>query len=271
MKMNTKAMMPLMAVGAITLGACNSGSTPPATDATSTTNAVPSGGATAATGTSAAATDTFQTSAGALKVTPIHHASTLLQLGDKTIYVDPWTEGKLDGLPKADYIFISDIHPDHLDTAAIDALKKDSTVLVGPPPVSEKKTMGVVLKNGDTHDFGAFKVEAVPMYNLTRGPEAGKLFHDKGRGDGFVFTFGDKRVYFSGDTECIPEMKALQKIDVAFVCMNLPYTMPVNEAAECVKAFKPKVVFPYHYRGSNLDDFKKAVGDASEVRERSWY
>ena len=136
----------------------------------------------------AGTSDTFDTSAGPLKVTPIHHASTLLEIGGKTIYVDPWSEGKLDGLPKADYIFISDIHPDHLDPAAIDKLKKDGTILVGPAAVSEKRTMTVVLKNGDAHDFGAFKVEAIPMYNLTRGPEAGKLFHDKGRGDGFVFT-----------------------------------------------------------------------------------
>jgi L-ascorbate metabolism protein UlaG (beta-lactamase superfamily) len=111
------------------------------------------------------------------------------------------------------------------------------------------------------------------MYNLQRGPSPGKFFHDKGRGDGFVFTFGDKRVYVSGDTECIPEMKALKKIDVAFVCMNLPYTMPPSEAAECVKAFAPKVVFPYHHRGSNLDEFTKPLSStpAIDVRVRDWY
>jgi L-ascorbate metabolism protein UlaG (beta-lactamase superfamily) len=231
-------------------------------------------------------TDTFETSAGSLKVTPIKHASTLLELGGSkpaVIYVDPWSQGNYDGLPKADYIFISDIHPDHMDPAAIDKVRKDSTVLVAPPAVKDalasdkvaagKDKINVILKNGDSHDFGAFKVDAVPMYNLERGPSPGKLFHDKGRGDGFVFTFGDKRVYFSGDTECTPEMKALPKIDVAFVCMNLPYTMPPAEAAECVKAFKPKVVFPYHFRDQDPNAFATMMKDTPgvEVRVRTWY
>ncbi len=108
------------------------------------------------------------------------------------------------------------------------------------------------------------------MYNLVRGPSAGKLYHDKGRGNGYVFTFGETRVYVSGDTECTPEMKALKKIDVAFVCMNLPYTMPPAEAATCIDAFKPKVVIPFHYKGSNLGELE-AVHGGSEVRKRDWY
>ena len=125
------------------------------------------------------------------------------------------------------------------------------------------------------------------MYNLVRGPEAGKLFHDKGRGNGYVVTFGDKRVYLSGDTECTPEMKALTEIDVAFVCMNLPYTMTPEEAAGCVAAFDPKVVYPYHYGESDLTKFSSALAAeqgkdakaegqvahpvASEIRLRDWY
>jgi L-ascorbate metabolism protein UlaG (beta-lactamase superfamily) len=111
------------------------------------------------------------------------------------------------------------------------------------------------------------------MYNKKRGPGGGKMFHDKGRGNGYVVTFGDKKVYLSGDTECIDEMKSLRDIDVAFVCMNLPYTMPPAEAAECIKAFKPRVVFPYHFRGSNLDELRSALADEKgiEVRVRSWY
>src|SRR5262249_5715646 len=145
-----------VALAATLLAACSK-STPPAADSTMTTNAVPSA-TPAAEGASGA--DTFETSAGPLKVTPGHHATTVLDLGGEAVVVDPWSEGKLDAIPKADFIFISDIHPDHLDPAAIDKLKKDTTVLVGPPAVSEKRTMKVVLKNGDTHDFGAFKVEA---------------------------------------------------------------------------------------------------------------
>lgn len=111
------------------------------------------------------------------------------------------------------------------------------------------------------------------MYNLSRGPTPGKLFHDKGRGNGYVFTFGKTRVYVSGDTECTPEMRALKNIDVAFVCMNLPYTMPPAEAATCVNTFKPKVLFPFHHKGSNLDDLAAAVKPENnvEIRRRDWY
>jgi L-ascorbate metabolism protein UlaG (beta-lactamase superfamily) len=159
-----------------------------------------------------------------------------------------------------------------MDPGMLDKVKKPSTVVVASVGVTDKIPAVTVMSNGDKKSFGDFEVEAVPMYNMVRGPAAGKLYHDKGQGDGFVFTFGDRRVYVSGDTECTPEMKALANIDVAFVCMNLPYTMPPKEAAECVNAFKPKVVYPYHYRGSNLDEFKSAVtAPGVEVRVRNWY
>jgi L-ascorbate metabolism protein UlaG (beta-lactamase superfamily) len=218
-------------------------------------------------------TDRFPTSQGELVVTPIVHGTVLLEHGGKQIYIDPWSQGKYDGLPKADIIFVTDIHQDHLDTAAIDKVKKDGTVIVGPPAVAEKLPGIVVLKNGESKDLGGLTALAVPMYNKKRGPSEGKLFHDKGRGNGYVLTFGDRKVYLSGDTECVDEMKALKDIDVAFVCMNLPYTMPPAEAAECIKAFRPKVVFPYHYRESNLDELTKALeGEKGiEVRKRAWY
>jgi len=229
-------------------------------------------------------TDTFATSKGELGVTPIHHGSFLFEFAGKVIYVDPaifeedlgnprFGDARFASLPKADYIFITDIHHDHQDPHAISLVKKDATVLVGPPAVGEKTPLTVTLKNDETKDFGGFSVATIPMYNLTRGPSPGKLFHDKGRGNGYVFTFGDKRVYVSGDTECTPEMRALKNIDVAFVCMNLPYTMAPAEAAECVKAFKPKVVFPFHHRDSNLSEFESPVRAAgtTEVRIRPWY
>ena len=221
-------------------------------------------------------TDTFPTAVGDLTVTPIHHASLLLRVAGKAIYVDPAAEdASYEGLPKADYVFVTDIHGDHMDPVGLAKVTKDDTIIVAPPAVNEKMKAGVVLKNGDTHDFTTFKVEAVPMYNLTRGPDAraGKVFHDKGRGNGYVFTFGKTRLYVSGDTECTPEMKALKNIDVAFVCMNLPYTMPPAEAAACVNAFKPKVLFPFHHKGSNLDELTTAVKPESktEIRKRDWY
>ena len=194
--------------------------------------------------------DTLATSQGDLTITPIHHATVMFQFQGKTIYVDPWSDGDLSGLPKGDGVFITDIHPDHTSTRRRSSLLVGpATVVVGPPAVGAKTKLSVTLPNGESKQVGPVGAVAVPMYNLVRGPEAGKFFHDKGRGDGYVLTFGDKRVYLSGDTECTPEMKALKNIDVAFVCMNLPYTMPPEEAATCIQAFRPKIVIPYHYKG----------------------
>lgn len=187
--------------------------------------------------------------------------------------VDPWSKGAVDKLPKADLLLITDVHFDHFDKDAIGKVKKDSTVVIAPEAVAKDLPGAKVMKNGETITAAGFSLTAIPMYNKVRGPEAGKLYHDKGRGNGYVITFGDKKVYLSGDTECTDEMKALKNIDVAFVCMNLPYTMPPAEAAQCIAAFKPKVVYPYHYRDSNLGDLTKALeGEkAVEVRLRNWY
>jgi L-ascorbate metabolism protein UlaG (beta-lactamase superfamily) len=139
--------------------------------------------------------------------------------------------------------------------------------------VAKTVSEATVINNGESKILEGIKVEAIPMYNLVRGPSAGKLYHDKGRGNGYILTIGGKRVYISGDTECTPEMKALKNIDVAFVCMNLPYTMPPEEAAECVRAFRPKIVYPYHYRNSDLNVLAKALKSERgiEVRMRNWY
>ncbi len=221
---------------------------------------------------SAFAAETFSTGAGTLELTPIQHASLMIKAGGKVLYVDP-AQGSYDGLPQADYILLTDIHGDHMVPAVVDKLKKPSTVILAPKAVAATVTAAQVIANGETRTIGDFKVEAIPMYNLTRGPAAGQLYHDKGRGNGYVVTYGGKRFYFSGDTEVIPEMKALKNIDVAFVCMNLPYTMTPQEAAEGVRAFHPAVVYPYHFRGSDTAAFAKALeGSGVEVRLRSdWY
>src|SRR6516225_4263638 len=219
----------------------------------------------------AAAPEEFSTSAGKLQLTPIQHASLMIQAGGKVMYLDP-AQGKYDGLPKADYILITDIHGDHLSPPTINKLKKADTVIVAPKAVAAQVAGAKVLGNGEKTTVGPFAVEAIPMYNLTRGPSSGQLFHDKGRGNGYIVTYGGKRFYFSGDTEAIPEMKALKNIDVAFVCMNLPYTMTPQEAAEGVRAFHPAIVYPYHYMGSDLNAFAKALdGSGIEVRLRNWY
>ena len=217
------------------------------------------------------APETFPTSAGNLSITPIQHASLMIQAGGKVLYVDP-AQGSYDNMPQADYILITDIHGDHLVPAVIDKLKKAGTVIVTPKAVAEKVPGAKVISNGEKTTAGPFTVEAVPMYNMKRGPSAGQLFHDKGRGNGYIVTYGGKRFYFSGDTEAIPEMKALKNIDVAFVCMNLPYTMTPQEAAEAVKAFHPAIVYPYHYMGSDTNEFAKALaGTGIDVRLRDWY
>jgi L-ascorbate metabolism protein UlaG (beta-lactamase superfamily) len=221
---------------------------------------------------SATAPQTFPTPAGDVKITPLNHASTLIEAGGKTIYLDPAKPAKFAGRAKADLILITDIHPDHMDPASIAELSQPGTEVLAPPAVVETVTNAKPIANGETKTWQTWSIEAIPAYNLTRGPAPGKLFHDKGRGNGYVLTYGGKRFYFSGDTEGIPEMRALKNIDVAFVCMNLPYTMPPDEAADAVRAFHPKVVIPYHYRGSDLTTFQKRLEDTGiEVRLLDWY
>jgi len=217
--------------------------------------------------------DTFETSLGPLVVTPIWHGTVSFVLGDTTIVVDPWSKAPADRLPKADLVLITDIHPDHLDAAAIEHVRNADTVIMGPKAVADQVPATVTIANGQEQTFRGIGIRAIPMYNEQRGPKPGSVYHDKGRGNGYVLRFGDTKVYLSGDTECTSEMRALQDIDLALVCMNLPYTMPPEEAATCIKAFKPKVVTPYHYRGSDLGVLERALEGVSgiELRIRDYY
>lgn len=226
-----------------------------------------------------AAPDMLATPAGDLTIQPIYHGTVVFELGGKTWIVDPWTKAPL-GDRKADVILITDIHPDHLDPAAIAQVRNEGTVVVAPKAVADelgdKAKVDMVLGNDETKEVGGAKVTGVAMYNLTRGPEAGKLFHDKGRGNGYIIELGAgadaKRIYVAGDTECTDEMKALKDIDVAFLPMNLPYTMTPEEAAVCVTAFKPGILYPYHYGTSDLASLDAALKDSgTELRKRDWY
>jgi L-ascorbate metabolism protein UlaG (beta-lactamase superfamily) len=218
----------------------------------------------------AASPEEFATSAGAVIITPIQHASLMFTAGGKVVYVDP-AQGSYDGLPQADFIFLTDNHGDHFVPATIDKLKKTGTIIVAPKVVAERLPGSTVMSNGETKAIGPFQVEAIPMYNL-KPADNGTTFHEKGRGNGYIVGFGGKRFYFAGDTEGIPEMRALKNIDVAFIPMNLPYTMTAEAAADAVKAFHPKVVFPYHYRGQDTKVFAKALeGTGIDVRLRDWY
>jgi L-ascorbate metabolism protein UlaG (beta-lactamase superfamily) len=209
---------------------------------------------------------------GDVRITPITHASLQIEYGDRVIHVDPTSAGDYSKAKQADLILITDIHQDHLDPAAIARIRKAGAPVVAPAAAADKIENPTVIANGETKTVAGVNIEAVPMYNLQRGPAAGQLFHTKGRGNGYLLTLGAKRVYIAGDTECTPEMRALKDIDIAFIPMNLPYTMPPSEAAECVKAFRPKVVYPYHYRGQNPEEFKAALkGEPIEVRLLNWY
>ena len=217
-------------------------------------------------------TQTFQTSAGPVRITPIYHASLVIEAAGKVIYIDPAKPANFSGLPKADLILITHAHSDHMDPGSIEQIRKPGTEILAPPAVVQTVTTANPITNGEKRVWNGWTIDAVPMYNLKRGPAPGKLYHPKGWGNGYVLTYGGKRFYFSGDTEDIPEMRALKNIDVAFICMNLPYTMPPEEAAEAVKAFHPKVAIPYHYRGQDITIFKKALaGTGIDVRLLNWY
>jgi L-ascorbate metabolism protein UlaG (beta-lactamase superfamily) len=202
--------------------------------------------------------------------TPIRHASFVIQSDQVTIFVDPVDTDAFKKFSEPDIILVTDIHGDHLKPDVIAALRAKDTVVIGPKAVTEQIDDGTTLANGKSKQLGDTTVEAIPMYNLT---EERLKFHEKGRGNGYVVTLGGNRIYISGDTEDIPEMRALEDIDYAFVCMNLPYTMTVEQAASAVLEMKPRVVYPYHYRGSDMKKFAELVGKDKdiEIRQLDWY
>ena len=217
------------------------------------------------------------------EVHPISHATMVLQWDGATIYVDPVGGGAaFEGHPAPDLILVTDIHGDHLNVETLQAVSVAKTKMMVPQAVADKLPASFdaqvdVLNNGEFKERFGFSVEAIPMYNLR---EEALQFHTKGRGNGYVIEKDGKRVYISGDTEDIPEMRALKDIDVAFVCMNLPYTMTELQAAKAVVAFKPKEIYPYHYRGKGMmSDVKKfkgwimksGVGPEIKVVQLDWY
>jgi L-ascorbate metabolism protein UlaG (beta-lactamase superfamily) len=217
-------------------------------------------------------TQTFATSAGPVKITPIYHATAKITAGKDVIVIDPAPPAKLDGVGPADLILITDIHGDHMNADNVKALTKDGTVVIVPAAVIDTISRAKLIGNGDTTDWHKWKITAVPMYNIKHKQPNGQPFHDKGRGNGYVLNYGGKNFYFAGDTEGTPEMRALKNIDVAFIPMNLPYTMTPDEAADAVKAFHPKVAIPYHYKGQDINVFKKDLeGSGVEVRLLDWY
>jgi L-ascorbate metabolism protein UlaG (beta-lactamase superfamily) len=217
--------------------------------------------------------DVFQTSQGELRITLFKHASLMLTWNGKVIQVDPVsTSAEYASLPKADLILITHAHSDHFDPQAISLLETDKTEII----LTEKalaKVQGTVMGNGDTRTVDGLKVEAVPAYNLVHMRSPNVPYHPPGEGNGYILNLGDLRLYIAGDTENTPEMKALRNIDVAFLPMNLPYTMTPEMVADAVRAFRPKVVYPYHYRGTDPQRLVELLKDTPgvEVRVRNIY
>ena len=192
--------------------------------------------------------DVIPTSAGDLQVTFVGHGTLMLGFGGKVIHVDPFAKlADYSTLPKADLILITHAHGDHLDPAALAAVRTPATQVVVAPVCEGKVEGAIVLHNGERRQVAGIDILAVPAYNIVQKRKDGTPYHPKGEGNGYVLTFGDTRVYIAGDTENVPEMKALKNIAVAFLPMNLPYTMTPEMVADAARAFRPRVLYPYHY------------------------
>lgn len=216
-----------------------------------------------------------------IDIQPVSHGTMVLNWNNITIYVDPVGGAEaFNEYEKPQIILVTDIHGDHLNVETLSAISTEQTTLIAPKAVVDKLPENLlaqiqVLNNGEIYDYKYLQLEAIPMYNLR---EEALKFHEKGRGNGYVLQMGDQRVYISGDTEDIPEMRALENIDIAFVCMNLPYTMTPESAADAVIEFGPKKVYPFHYRGteglSDVAKFKELVEAGNPevtVVQLDWY
>ena len=244
--------------------------------------------------------DAIPAAGGEISIQPLAHATMQITHGRRIILIDPALDGVLPpppippgappppppppappgadrtaryrGLPKATIILITHGDEDHFATEAVTRQRTAATRIVAPSGVAARLSGATAIANGERIVVDGIQIEAVPMYNQRRGPGPGTLFHAKGQGNGYVLTIGQKRLYVSGDTECTPEVRSLKGIDVAFLPMNLPFTMTADEAADCALAFKPGIVYPYHYAGQDVRRFAAALTDARiEVRTRNWY
>ena len=214
-------------------------------------------------------TDVVKTAGGKLEITFIGHGTLMFTFGGKIIHVDPFSRlTDYSKLPQADMILLTHEHRDHLDLKALDNLRADKTKLILTKNCAQQVNGGIIMQNGDVKTVDGLKIEAVPAYNLVHMHSEGVPFHPKGNGNGYVITFGDIRIYVAGDTENIPEMKQLKDIDVAFLPMNLPYTMTPEMVADAARAFKPKVLYPYHYGKTAPSKLIELMKDTPDVEIR---
>ena len=210
-------------------------------------------------------TDTFDAMGTPLKITFVGHATLMITYGDRVIHIDPVNrEADYTTMPKADLILITHEHGDHLDPNAIASIRKPTTVVLTNESVASKLD-ATVIRNGESLSVLGIRVEAVPAYNTTPDRER---FHPKSRDNGYVLTFADKRVYVAGDTENIPEMADLHDIDIAFLPMNQPYTMTPQQVASAARAFKPKILYPYHFGDTDVTELQRLLGSDRDIEIR---
>jgi L-ascorbate metabolism protein UlaG (beta-lactamase superfamily) len=214
-------------------------------------------------------TDTLTTSQGDLTITFIGHGTLYFTFGGMVIHVDPWTQlADYSKLPPADLILITHEHIDHLDPKAIELIRTDSTAVVLTERCAERIAGGIIMHNGDVDTVRGIPIEAVAAYNIVHRRENGQPYHPPGIGNGYILTFGDLRVYVAGDTENTPEMKALKDIDVAFLPMNLPYTMTPEMVADAARAFRPRILYPYHYGDTDVAELVELLKDDPQIEVR---
>jgi L-ascorbate metabolism protein UlaG (beta-lactamase superfamily) len=213
--------------------------------------------------------DVVDTSAGDLEITFVGHGTLMMAFDGKIIHVDPFSRlADYSKLPDADMVLITHHHGDHLDPVALEQIRTEETILIVTEKCAEQVEGGIVLKNGDVKSMQGLIIEAVPAYNLVHKRDDGQFYHPKGEGNGYVVTFADKRIYIAGDTENTPEMKSLKGIDIAFLPMNLPYTMTPEMVANAAVSFKPKVLYPYHYGKTDPAAIVALLKDHDEITVR---
>ena len=214
-------------------------------------------------------TDVIPTSAGDLQITVLGHGSLLLTFNGKNIHIDPFSRvADYSLLPAAEVILITHEHGDHLDLPALAKVRTERTDVVLTETCARQVEGGIVMQNGDVRVVRGMLVEAVPAYNLIHKRETGHPFHPKGVGNGYIVTFGDKRVYVAGDTENTPEMKRLQDINSAFLPMNLPYTMTPEMVTDAAKAFQPSILYPYHFGNSDTSKLEELLREEKGIEVR---
>jgi L-ascorbate metabolism protein UlaG (beta-lactamase superfamily) len=213
--------------------------------------------------------DTIKTSSGDILITFIGHGSLMFQYNNLVIDVDPVSQyGDYSKLPQADIILVTHHHGDHLDKKALDQILKPGSDLVLTETCAQQVKMGTVMKNGETRVVHGVNVEAVPAYNIVHKRDNGEPFHPRGVGNGYVITLGDEKIYIAGDTEDVPEMKNLAGIDIAFLPMNLPYTMTPGMVVQAVEMFHPKILYPYHYGNTNVQELVELLKDKKDLEIR---